>query len=162
MVNYDYFLSKGQDELISLFKEFHRHGREGHGHFFARIIVKLQFLTGLSNKELAKELGVSKSLISQAKSYLQLASPRLVEWVKQNSLAINSAYSYARIESYREYDNWIPEWIGDQPSRLRKAPPWIMEILKKSEPKLELNPGGRTYDGGWFKGGFYQRGYIVR
>lgn len=163
--DYDYFLSKGQDELILLFKEFHLRGKTGHGDLFARIIVKLQFLTGFSNKELANELDVSKGLISQAKSYLRLASPRLVKWVKQNSLAINPAYAYARIEAYREYDNYIPKWVGNEAYRLRQAPPWIIEIFKKAEPHYEYNPSGPFIVDGIIRdhveGFWYFSGYVV-
>ena len=120
---YHWVYIKDYPELITFFKEWHSIPRIGNGHLFSRIIQILQNKTGLNNRELAKELGVSKSLISQSRVYLKFASVRLKEYVKNESIGINTAYKLTRLERWEEY-----EYLPPRDYLLPNVPSWIEPI----------------------------------
>jgi len=130
----DLFLKdKSTEELIEFFKEFHLGGRVGHGHLFASLIEKVRVMNNLSNKETAKLLGISKSLVYQAKYYLNYASNDLMQWIEEKSVGINKAYWLTRIENYEHHNNLLPWRLLDFIS-LKNAPIWIYSICLRTEP----------------------------
>lgn len=161
MNKYEWILRNEHPTLIDFFKKWHLNGKSGNGDLFARIIIGIYAQTGMSNAELAKELGISKGLVSQAKSYLGNASDRLIEYVQKNLVGISTAYGLARIENYEEYDFIIPEWVhsrfGLPHSRTAydPTPSWIREILSCAVPHF------REVTEGKFKGQFFRWGFII-
>lgn len=151
---YENLLNKDYQELIQFFKKWHKPNSSGHGDLFSRIIVKIQYVTKLSNRKLAKELGTSKSLITQAKTYLRLASPRLIDFVRKNYCGINTAYFYARIENYEKYHGIIPESALEHVNK--NAPHWIINICSNLEPLYHEIKEGE------YAGFVYRRGYKVK
>lgn len=123
MKKYDWVLNRDYPDLIQFFKDWHLRGKTGNGDLFARIISKLQSQTGMSNNQLAKEIGVSKGLISQSRTYLRLSSPELQKWVQDNSVAINTAYKLTRLENYEDYER-----VPSQEYLIKNVPPWIKPI----------------------------------
>ena len=161
MKKYGWILEKDYPELIAFFKKWHLNGQSGNGDLFARMIIRIFALTGMSNIELAKELGISKGLVSQAKSYLRNASPRLIEYAQNNFTGINTLYGLSRIENYEEYERTIPGWLdsrfGIPYSRTEKdtVPTWIRDILIRAIPHVR-----QITEGEW-KGHFCRWGFII-